>query len=248
MRQADQTVDSISGLINLLRRDVGTYQGPVWYRGQRDEAWRLEPKLLRGGGDSSRESHLINRFKQNAAMLVDRVPPGEFDWLFLMQHHGLPTRLLDWSENPLVGLYFAVVDHNSTEDSAVWVLLPTELNVKASIRPAFVQEVPSFDDDILMNYKPTVIAAENKSHLNPVAAIAPRNSLRMQAQQAVFTISHRDNVLIDASRAIIDITDHVWRYVIPVGARQSIREDLTRIGFSKFQLFPELSSIVDILK
>ena len=206
--------------------------------------WRLEPKLLRPPATDS-ETHLVNRFKQHASLLLSSHPSGEFDWLFLMQHHGLSTRLLDWSENPLVGLYFAV-EKDTTEDSVLWVLLPALLNVKAGIRPAYEYEIPSFEDEELKNYLPSTIARETRSKLNPVAAIAPRNSARMQAQQGVFTITHRENVYIDevgdpATR------DHIWRYVIPSAAKQEIREDLRRLGVTRFSVFPELSSIAEIV-
>ena len=53
---------------------------------------------------------LIKRFKQNAFQFLDLVPKDEWEWIFLMQHYRVPTRLLDWTESPLIGLYFAVSD------------------------------------------------------------------------------------------------------------------------------------------
>ncbi len=244
MRHLDSQLTSVSELVSNLRRDLVGYSGPVWYRGHRSATRRLEPKLLRPTAIQS-ETHLINRFKQHASLLLSHHPVSEFDWLFLMQHHGLATRLLDWSENPLVGLYFAVAE-NTSEDSIIWALLPTLLNSKSNIRPAYEHEIPSFEDEELKNYLPTTISRETRSRLNPVAAIAPRNSARMQAQQGVFTITHRDNIYIDevgdpANR------DHIWRYVIPATAKAEIREDLRRLGITRFSVFPELSSIAEIV-
>lgn len=246
MRFPDRKLTSIGQLLDLLRADLATYAGPAWYRGHRDASWHLEPKLLRGPAPLT-ESHLLNRFRQYASLLIDHKPDTEFDWMFLMQHHGISTRLLDWSENPLVGLYFAVAK-NTPEDAALWVLFPTLLNSLANIRPAFEFEIPSFDDTDLRNYLPSTIANEHRSHLNPVAAIAPRNSARMQAQQGVFTVSHRDNIFIENIGPPGTQQDHVFRYVIPAAAKMQIKDDLNRLGVTLFSMFPELSSIASIVE
>jgi len=204
--------------------------------------WCLEPKLIRIEGMS--ETHYINRFKQNASFLLEASPSTEFDWLFLMQHYGLPTRLLDWSESPLVGLYFAVEEQEHREkEGALWVLTPTILNSKSNYRPAYEHEVPSFDDDDMKNYRPLTIAQEQRSRLYPMAAIARRNSARMQAQQGVFTISHRENIKIEDVGQEGAARDHLWRYLIAGTLKAQIKQDLKLLGFTRFHLFPELGSI-----
>jgi hypothetical protein len=178
MRHADRQINTIGELVEHLREDLNAYAGPVWFRGQGVSAWYLEPKLLRGAAGLS-ETHFINRFKQKASFLLDKAPLGEFDWLFLMQHYGMLTRLLDWSESPLVGLYFAVEeeDHHG-EDGALWCLMPTILNSKSNYRPAYEHEVPSFDDEYMQNYQPGTIAREQRSSLYPNSAILRLNSER----------------------------------------------------------------------
>lgn len=60
----------------------------------------------------------------------------------------------------------------------------------------------------------------------------------------MFTIDHRDKTPIEN----IEDKKHVWRYIIPNKYKKTIKEELQLIGVSKFQLFPELSSIGDSLK
>jgi hypothetical protein len=244
MRYTDLRITTIGNLVDALNRHLQGLDVPVWYRGQSKSQWQLVPKLLRGPRDQS-ESFLINRFKQNATLLLPKHPKNEFEWLFLMQHHSVSTRLLDWSESPLVALYFAVKELEHDE-GALWVLLPTILNQKSNYVPDYPKEVPSFDDELLQNFLPNAIAAEHRSRLYPLAAIAPRNSSRMQAQQGVFTISHRENTPIEDVGAVGAPRDHVWRYPIPAAAKASLLRELKVLGFSSFQLFPELDSLASI--
>jgi len=162
-----------------------------------------------------------------------------------MQHYLMPTRLLDWTESPLVALYFAVIK-NELFEGALWVLLPTVLNEKSNYRPDYPHEVPSFEDVHLQNYLPETIAREHRSRLFPMAAIAPRNSPRMQAQQGAFTISHRENTPIEEVGATVAARDHVWRYLIPTTAKAPLQQELRILGFSRFQLFPELDSLASL--
>lgn len=100
----------------------------------------------------------------------------------------------------------------------------------------------------MKGYLPSTIARESKSKLFPMAAIAPRNSSRMQSQQGVFTISHRENILIEDVGAYGSPRDHIWKYIIPAATKENFRKELKLLGINKFQLFPELESLSDNLK
>jgi len=124
--------------------------------------------------------------------------------------------------------------------------LPTELNKHNRYRPEFEFEIPSFEDDDLNNYLPSIISSERKTSLLPMAAIAPRNSPRMQAQQGVFTISHRDNIYVNDAGS--DPKHHIWKYNIPKEHKENLLNELTLLGINKFQLFPELGSLAENIK
>lgn len=240
------TITSIQDLLAELAKDNDGYQGSTWYRGQSSFAWQLTPGYFRING-APPESTLIKRFKQSAAMLVDKSPKNSFDWLFLMQHYGVPTRLLDWSESPLIALYFAVSDHHQhpNTDAALWSLRPSELNKNASINDSDEEfYIPSFEDEWLQNYSVEIISQNSRTKLKPLATIATRNNPRIQAQHGVFTIHHNDQIPIEN----VGDSSHVKKYKIPSEFRKSISDQLTILGFTKFQLFPELASIGDIIK
>jgi hypothetical protein len=239
-------IRSIQDLIIALDEDNTGYSGPTWYRGQASAQWALLPGYFRLAAAPS-ESTLIKQFKQNASMLIDRIPKESFDWLFMMQHYGVPTRLLDWSESPLVALYFAVEDYASHPDTeaALWALRPSELNKNAGINDADeAYFIPSFEDSELESYTVEILAQNSRNKLKPLATIATRNNPRIQAQHGVFTIHHHDHAPIEA----VGDSNHVIKYVIPDGCKPSIRKQLSLLGFTKFQLFPELASIGDIIK
>jgi hypothetical protein len=241
-KNANAQISSIGDLLKRLQRDLS--QGQLaWFRGHSDARWQLLPSLARNTKHLKAEIDLIVKFKQNSALLLSQLPQTEWQWITIMQHHGVPTRLLDWTENPLIALYFAVIAHPN-KDGALWMLFPHRLNESSNIRPNYPKYIPSFDDDLLKTYTPTGLATETTSRLRPIAVIGPRNTTRMQAQLGVFTVAHRDPTPIEA----IDGGAHVRKYVVPGKAKQTIVSELALLGIGRFQLFPELQSIGENLK
>ncbi len=107
-----------------------------------------------------------------------------------------------------------------------------------------VDYIPSFEDEELENYSVESLKNNPRIQLYPVAAIATRNNTRIQAQLGVFTIHHHENISIEE----IGEKNHVVKLTIPSGSKGLIKEQLSLLGYTKFQLFPELSSIGDIIK
>jgi hypothetical protein len=239
-------INSIQELLEKLQELQKVHSQTTWYRGQASKEWGLTPYYMRLENAQS-ESTFLKRFKQSAAMLIDTAPKESFEWLFLMQHYGVPTRLLDWSESPLVALYFAVenLSDHGEKDGTLWLLFPTDLNKNAHINnKEEVDYIPSFEDEELENYSVESLKNNPRIQLYPVAAIATRNNTRIQAQLGVFTIHHHENISIEE----IGEKNHVVKLTIPSGSKGLIKEQLSLLGYTKFQLFPELSSIGDIIK
>lgn len=84
---------------------------------------------------------MMKIFKESARPYLQTLPRNEWEWLTLAQHHGMPTRLLDWTFNPLVAAYFAV-EKESSEDGAIWVFSDTEtIDTDAEPDPYAVKDV-----------------------------------------------------------------------------------------------------------
>lgn len=99
----------------------------VLFRGHTNCSWLLEPKIARLKLRNrfrlpGAESELLRDFKRQALPYLARDLQNDWDWLAPAQHHGLPTRLLDWTTNALVALWFAV-EQPPEEDAngAVWM-------------------------------------------------------------------------------------------------------------------------------
>ncbi|MYN42863.1 FRG domain-containing protein [Duganella sp. FT109W] len=237
-----KAITSVSDLIGELRAITVPNCGPQWFRGHANADWKLQPnydRLKKPVG----EIELLGRFRQNANLLLEKAPamPYDFGWMFLMQHYGVPTRLLDWTENPLIALYFAVEDKKSKKDGALWVLFPHELNKLSTESRVYI---PSFEDDWLANYSVISYSKGKDNGILPIAVIATRNNPRIQAQLGVFTISHLKKTPIEE----IDSKSHCLKFTIPSKNKNNIREELKILGINRFQVFPELSSIGQELK
>lgn len=246
-------METVSSIADLLREieDVRKMWGEnIWFRGHYDAEWSLLPTLLRKRSDIENvmagEDLAIKVFQQNAKTILGNVPGNLMELLFWMQHHGAPTRLLDWSESPLVALYFATNDEHvsAVVDGAIWFLNPIGLNKNANIEE-YDNFIPAYtDQDIVKSYNPDDIKKNKRVKCKPIAMIATRNNSRIQAQQGVFTIHHLDFTPIEK----VGDGSHIRKLTIPASAKSSLKDQLKMLGISHFQLFPELDSIGKIVR
>lgn len=232
-------VESVAGLLELLRPKA-TEDGIEWYRGHSDIDFRLLPTIARPPCDVKAEGTLIKRFKQNAFPFLDGPPSGPWEWLFLMQHHGAPTRLLDWSDSPLTALWFAVAAEplsDTEKDACVWALRPIELNEEARLKPPYHLDIPLFGEDKeLDNYLPDHLRTMTAN--TPAAGIASRQFSRVVAQMGSFTVTGREQIALEDMPGTF-----LTRYVIPGSARERIREELLALRVTRLTIFPELANV-----
>lgn len=238
----EQTIASVKDLLDVLP-SVKKGDRTVWYRGHAKHDWHLEPSLSRCGKLDS-ELQLIKQFKQNAFQFLQRPPENEYEWIFLMQHYAVPTRLLDWTENPLIGLYFAVErDAQIKGAAALWCLYPQRLNEISGIVLKPADDIPAFGDENELNdYLPSRVQTGNSTK-NPLAIVAPRRFDRVYAQRGVFTILHRQIVRINELKDEKGHQPHLVKLKIPAKAIPTLRKELALLHINKLTVFPQLENV-----
>ncbi len=116
-------IKSISDLNTVVEKK--SKSGTV-YRGQKSAQYKLVPKIGRYeslktlANLEKEERYMLNLFKRYSVPYLSFQPKNDFEWLALAQHHGLPTRLLDWTRNPLVAVFFAI-EEDFDGDSALFL-------------------------------------------------------------------------------------------------------------------------------
>jgi hypothetical protein len=247
MKYAEVTVNSVGKVLEALQQQYNPPTDIVWFRGHAKAAWTLTPTLYRAPYKLEHEPTLTTRFMQNALPLLNYRPNNSWEWMFLMRHHGCPTRLLDWSESPLVALYFACEerDDHDAHDGHLWCLLPTTYNAVWGMTGAHRFDIPAFGiGPYLEDWSTEKVNAVAGIQRPPAAAIAPREAGRMTVQQSVFTIHH---VKADALESFGDKM-HCWRLVIPKTAKVTIRKELATLGVSRLSIFSDLDSVGFVAK
>jgi hypothetical protein len=229
--------------------------GP-WFRGHANSEWRLTPKLYRDGvpdrGIRVVEDEIRQEFLMRGPSLGSERPQNSWEWYFLMQHYGAPTRLLDWTEAALIALYFAIRNNRDKKKSeqsnaTVWALNPWPLN-KANLG---IDEVipPGATTGILPEHAaryrfwlPDRYEEEKelKKEL-PIAVYPTHFAQRISSQRSCFTI-HGSNP--NGFEKIFDETPgYVARINIPASVIDSIEDDLSVAGIDELTVFPDLDGL-----
>lgn len=238
------TTVEASSLATLLEatRDVCTRFGKkeYWFRGHAVADWKLVPAVHRNFGRLA-EISLTNRFVLGAPTRYQNCPgTGEWgDWICLMQHFGLPTRLLDWTRSLLTAAFFATSYEKKSGPGVVWILSPSALNkIHSDTEGVFlasgnaIREIMS--PAILPDYPAT----------NKVAAMMGREiDMRMAIQLGAFTI-HGDPTPLEMTEMAEKL---LGKILIPENAKERIEEELWVCGVRRSTLFPDLSNFAQEL-
>ena len=239
-----EVINSVADYVTALRAlGAAGLDRPFWFRGHRSSAYRLWPSGLRVDSYRNNQEIMLKRFMQDAQNFLIEAPTNSWEWLFLAQHHGVPTRLLDWSENALVALYFACerdeprLEGVSPMNGDVWVLLPAALNqASGTWTGRHAEDLPLFGvDQSLEKYHPLSLVPPQEPR-NPVAALATRSFRRISNQWGTFTVTDQSIPLEDQR----DSERFLVRLAVAADAKVEILDELRSLGIEERVVYPDL--------
>ena len=213
------------------------------FRGQADGSMGLAPKIYRGSiPELKTEKHLFRDFKLWSAGIV-QVGTTDIDLYFLAQHHGLPTRLLDWTTNALVALYFSVEDLSAT-DGGVFFMdaygFPDQ-----SYRTPDNQQWPfegfASVDHPALKFALSQVIRWSSSDPQPkfIFPVRPAfRDVRMQIQRSCFTYHPPE-----FPELLYAHNDTLVKFLIPHRLKGKIRGELNGLGIDHFSIYGDLDAL-----
>lgn len=226
--------DFLNGVIEVHKKfDTGD----IWWRGEpsASDGWTLIPGVHRKKFTIQRERSFVVRFINRAHTRHERCPnlddfPG---WLFLMQHHRLLTRLLDWTESPLIAAYFAVKDEPQ-KPGILWALHSIQLNASQDVEGL---PFPGSKNTESLFAAPFRVGVQSDEKTLAIPAV--ENDMRMLTQLSAFTIHGTATPLED----LPGNEKFLVRYEIPSASKAHFLTALEALAIGEANLFPDLDHL-----
>lgn len=225
---------------------LGRYRSKFAFRGLSDCNFKLETTLMRLGGNYKKlEHHLLRNFSKYAHRNV-----VEYDsiwhWLSVAQHHGLPTRLMDWTYSPYVALHFVTENIEKYDvDGIIWAVNYVEVNkqVPSMLKQELLEEGANvFTSKMIMKHVNSLDKFSNLTKDDFVLFIEPPSiDDRFINQFAFFSISSNPELALD--KWLLNYPQFWKKIIIPKEMKWEIRDKLDQANITERVLFPGLDGL-----
>lgn len=238
----EYSAKSWNELVDIVKQLKANMKNPdqLWFRGQTNSSFLLLPGLLRFRNGLYKEEFLFQKFRKLSYRVFPR-RTEDWETLFDMQHYGIPTRLLDWSETLGIAAFFAAtynIRSQSGSDAAIFLLDPLELNKYSGI-----QRIPIIPDDPDFHYRNIYWHKKPFAPNFPIAIEPLFLNDRILAQRGMFTV-HGDN-----TTAIEDLCSNaVKKVVLSQACLPEIIEFLEIMNINESTVFPDIRGVVDYIR
>ncbi len=225
-----------------------------WYRGVGNSTHTLtpsifrHPKLKRIEEIHEIENKIASEFEQRSPPFVNQVFKNVWEQMFYMQHYGIPTRLLDWTESPFIALYFALTSCDRTaagkpkNDAAFWMLDPVAWNRGALYDISYSGGILDPNQEQVKAYKPKANLAERKNL--PVMIYGTHNSPRIVAQRGMFALFGKSLDAMEKSFEESEFAEGaLQKVVVAKDKRDAVAHSLFRKGISDSTIYPDLHGL-----
>ena len=247
----DRVTPSEPDAVTGRRRDTGVY------RGSSNQANPLLTSLDRLGGvnpahsKSELEEHILRNFIRYSRPYLGTDPVNDWEQLVSAQHHGVPTRLLDWTYSPLVGAFFATrtYDQSVERDRAVWRLDWKSLHERFDL-PGLSLLIQDVQELFGKEEQFTPWALMRRGAIRDFACLLEPPSLdqRIVVQAAVFTLCSDKMRAFDAFLGDHGLSGSLTKYVIPSAEVGRFRDQLDLVGIDERRLFPDLDGVAAAIR
>lgn len=225
------------------------------FRGQKSEHYNLISSLRRNSGSKYRyaEKRLLYNFRKYGELIEPKICDSIWKTMIIAQHHGIPTRCLDFSISPLVALHFALSDNDKTENAVVWAINHSQLHQKL---------LPKKYTDIVNKYNAVSftsemfeelgITIEDYNHdMNDKSIVflePPSIDSRIVNQFSHFAVIPDALDPLDDFLRNLTIEKVAYRFIIPCDKIKLFRRQLDHMNITERTLFPGLDGISNYLK
>jgi hypothetical protein len=212
------------------------------FRGERDERWPLFSSLSRylqnfgvaPGAWPEQEGRILRIFKRKAHQFLDKPPAwdDDFQWLALMQHHGAPTRLIDFTWSPYVAAFFAL--ERTLGDGVIWAINPARVDSTRAPKPV------RMDPRVKGNFQRYFVKGRHRFIWMGEPLTMNR---RLIAQSGTFAVPGVLDLPIEGMLSDADQENILAKIVMTHPVREIGMRELYRMNITFSTLFPDLDGL-----